>query len=1265
MATAMDDNNLRETGIASKTSSVSKKLEIDEVPDYNEAFPQLISAAGHVDINRSNTFFSTSFPSSSSNGNNSTGAMGNTTTSLFSTAKADEDRRRKMAIHASSVTTKIIEIPPEERALDNSGRRTGNQSSRNAGANNNNSGQTIQKLCARIQKETSTNITFLYKDQTLIVTITGRPEHVRAAQVQIVREIQRPVQLSVNVPLDFHRFIIGPKGATLKQLEQETLTRITVPPQDKPSNAITVLGAKDNVKLCEHRILELYHTQFNKGFERLSIPYLYHPWIRNLLVEDLHRQLNVTVDLPPPIKQTDEITVRGERESVEQAKAKILQFYKSLEGKIMTFPLEIPCEQHRFILGKKAANLKEIFDKTNVIVRVPNQEEHSTTIQVMGETAKIGEAITMIYKMANAVTAAHIDAPRWMQSAVKGERKIDLDSLRKTYPNVRISFRDDHIAVEGPPEEAEHVRSQIQAVVEEYKTKNTTYAEMEIDPQHYKQLIGKSQARLHEMQEQTGCDIKFPFEDGRLVKLIGTKESVEKAQQLLTERVKKLANERTTDLTIDPQYYPQIIGAKGKNLEEVRSKFHNIQITFPEANGKSDKVKIHGDKDEVEKCSKILQQKIKDLYSTEIDVPKRLYPMLIGKGGANIQRLREKIPDVRIDIPSIDDNKDSTHIRLSGKKPDVDKGRKVLEEHINQINTSMENSIEQHITIDPKWHSRFFQNRRKLLTDLQQQYGDMLIKLPERSLNSDQVLLRGPKEVLEQVRKRLEELIDTWENTITKEMTIPHRHHGYLLAQGGTYIQPIQKEYNVQIKFPPRGNNQKEEQEPTTTATPTTAAEDEKQKDTIRLIGRSEDIDKAMEALEKMIPAESSVDIPFEAHGMLVGKSGSNLQLLTKKYPDVHVTFPPPNSSQNTIQLKGQQEQVEGIKNELVEIYEKYQVDKQARSHEIRFTIKPQYRSLIFGFRGKTISNLRQKHDVRIDVSNNQPATAVPTSADNEDENNKEEQVEQQQKDDQQTTSQEDTSVSNDTNDSSDIEIVVTGYEDKIGACRDDILQLIKDFEAKITMEVEIDPRIHSRIIGSGGLKLQQITKEYEVEIKFQAHNQPDKVHVIGLDQDKIDACIDHLLLLEEDFLQDLPYRAPNVKIQNESSGQQSTNTQQQQQQQQQQQETPAVSNVKVINRNKKQNQQQQAPFQVKNAPWTNGKEHGNEHQSSDHSRQRNGHDNSTKISTSMAPKLDDLGEYPSISNGLPLAANDNSSQVQQTTVNTVPVIWGPQKRNK
>jgi hypothetical protein len=89
------------------SSSKSKKTDNDDVIDYNEHFPQLTST-GSADINRSNTFFSSAFPSSSSKGNNSTGAMANTTTSLYSSAQTDEERRRKMAIHASSVTTKIV-----------------------------------------------------------------------------------------------------------------------------------------------------------------------------------------------------------------------------------------------------------------------------------------------------------------------------------------------------------------------------------------------------------------------------------------------------------------------------------------------------------------------------------------------------------------------------------------------------------------------------------------------------------------------------------------------------------------------------------------------------------------------------------------------------------------------------------------------------------------------------------------------------------------------------------------------------------------------------------------------------------------------------------------------------------------------------------------------------------------------------------------------------------------------------------------------------
>ena len=76
----------------------------------------------------------------------------------------------------------------------------------------------------------------------------------------------------------------------------------------------------------------------------------------------------------------------------------------------MIFPLEIPSEQHRFILGKKGAGLKEIFDKTNVVVRIPNQEDNSSTIQVIGETARIGDAITMVYKMVREISCSRLSS---------------------------------------------------------------------------------------------------------------------------------------------------------------------------------------------------------------------------------------------------------------------------------------------------------------------------------------------------------------------------------------------------------------------------------------------------------------------------------------------------------------------------------------------------------------------------------------------------------------------------------------------------------------------------------------------------------------------------------------------------------------------------------------------------------------------------------------------------------------------------------------
>ncbi|MCY7362714.1 MAG: hypothetical protein LH629_11715 [Ignavibacteria bacterium] len=113
-----------------------------------------------------------------------------------------------------------------------------------------------------------------------------------------------------------------------------------------------------------------------------------------------------------------------------------------------------------------------------------------------------------------------------------------------------------------------------------------------------------------------------------------------------------------------------------------------------------------------------------------------------------------------------------------------------------------------------------------------------------------------------------------------------------------------------------------------------------------------------------------------------------------------------------------------------------------------------------------------------------------------------------------------------------------------------------------------MDRRIHARIIGSGGQKLQQIMKEYDVEVKFPTANQSDKVHVIGSNQEKIDSCINHLLVLEEDFLEDSSFKQQTgVQPQGELNFAQQLLTAQHQHHQQ---EVPSSNNIHLIKPTKK-----------------------------------------------------------------------------------------------
>ena len=69
-------------------------------------------------------------------------------------------------------------------------------------------------------------------------------------------------------------------------------------------------------------------------------------------------------------------------------------------------------------------------------------------------------------------------------------------------------------------------------------------------------------------------------------------------------------------------------------------------------------------------------------------------------------------------------------------------------------------------------------------------------------------------------------------------------------------------------------------------------------------------------------------------------------------------------------------------------------------------------------------------------------------------------------------------------------------------------------------MEVHIDNRVHSRLIGSKGRAISKVMEDYHVDIRMPGRDaaDPDLVVITGLEEDVID-CRSHLLNLEEEYV--------------------------------------------------------------------------------------------------------------------------------------------------
>lgn len=943
----------------------------------------------------------------------------------------------------ASVITQVFHVPLEERRYkDNSQFGEGEEA----------------KVCLDIMQRTGAHIELsLAKDQGLSIMVTGKLDSVMKARKEIVARLQTQASATVAIPKEHHRFVIGKNGEKLQELELKTATKIAIPRPDDPSANIRITGTKEGIEKARHEILLISAEQDKRAVERLSLEKAFHPFIagaHNRLVQELSQETGARISIPPPSLPKDEIVITGEKEAVALALSRIRAIYDDKKRKTTTISVEVKKSQHKYIIGPKGNTLQEILEATGVSVEMPPLDSGSETIILRGEPDKLGPALTQVYAKAKSVMVVEVTAPAWLHRFIIGKKGQNIGRITQQLPRVHIEFTDgeERISLEGPTEEVEQAQAQIQEIIKDLLVR-MDYTEVIIDQRFHRHLIGKNGANINRIKEQYKVSVRIPQDSERsgLVRIEGDPKGVQLARRELIEMVQRMENERTKDLIVEQKFHRTIIGQKGEKIKEVRDKFPEVIINFPDPAQKSDIVQLRGPKNEVEKCAKFLQKIIADLiensFSLSVPIFKQFHKNIIGKGGANIKKIREET-NTKIDLPT--ENSNSEMIVITGKKSNCEAAR----DRILAIQRELANIKETEVTIPAKLHNSLIGSKGCLVRSIMEDCGGVHIHFPSEGSGSDKVTIRGPAGEVEKAKKQLLQLAEEKQvNNFTAELQAKPEYHKFLIGRGGANIRRVRDRTGARIIFP---------------------SPDDTEQELITIVGKEEAVRQAQKELESLVKnlddvVEDSMAVDVRHHRHFVCRRGQVLRELAEEYGGVAVSFPRTGANSQRVTLKGAKDCVEAAKKRIQEIIE--DLESQV---SVEVAIPQRYHRAIMGPKGCRIQHITREHEVQIKFPERDDSSAG-----------------------QDAPPQENGEVSPEAEfvpRKCDI-ISIAGRAEKCELAKAALLALVP-----ITEDVEVSYELHRYIIGQKGSGIRKMMEEYEVNIWVpQPEKQLDVIKVTGL----------------------------------------------------------------------------------------------------------------------------------------------------------------------
>uniref|UniRef100_A0A671T6L9 Vigilin n=1 Tax=Sinocyclocheilus anshuiensis TaxID=1608454 RepID=A0A671T6L9_9TELE len=936
----------------------------------------------------------------------------------------------------SSVITQVFHVPLEERKYKDMNQfGEGDQA----------------KVCLDIMHKTGAHLELsMAKDQGLSIMVSGH----------CLQYNRSYASATVAIPKEHHRFVIGKSGEKLQELELKTATKIQIPRPEDPSNLIKISGTKEGLEKAKHEILLISAEQDKRAVERMNIEKVYHPFITgayNKLVGEWMQETGARINVPPPSVNKTEIVITGEKEQVALAMAKIKKIYEEKKKNATTIAVEVKKSQHKYVIGPKGNTLQEILDRTGVSVEIPPLDSSSETVILRGEPDRLGQALTEVYAKANSYTVSSVSAPSWLHRFIIGKKGQNLAKITQQMPKVHIEFTEgeDKITLEGPTKDVQIVQGQIEAIVTDLVNR-MDYTEISVDPKFHRHLIGKGGANINRIKEQHKVSVRIPpdNEKSNLIRIEGDPQGVQEAKKELLELASRMENERTKDMIIEQRFHRAIIGQKGEKIKEIRDKFPEGIINFPDPTQKSDIVQLRGPRTEVEKCTKFMQKMVAEMvensFSVSVPIFKQFHKNIIGKGGANIKKIREET-NTKIDLPA--ENSNSEMIVITGKKANCEAAKN----RILAIQKELANITEVEVSIPSKLHNSLIGSKGRFVRSIMEECGGVHIHFPTEGSGIDAVTIRGPAEEVEKAKKQLLSLAEEKQiKSHTVELRAKPEYHKFLIGKGGGNIRKVRDSTGARIIFP---------------------TADDKDQELITVIGTEEAVAEAQKELEALIKSLDNVVEDFmivdpKHHRFFVARRGQVLRDIADEYGGVIVSFPRTGSQSDKVTLKGAKDCLEAAKKRMLEMIE--DLDAQVI---MECVIPQKFHRSIMGPKGSRIQQITKDHNVQIKFPDRDDQQGKYHIQENGEANGE-------------VKEPADPLVPK----KCDV-IVLSGRKERCEAAVEALKALVP-----VTIAVEVPFELHRYIIGQKGSGIRKMMDEFEVNIQVPAHElQSDIISVTGL----------------------------------------------------------------------------------------------------------------------------------------------------------------------